>query len=109
MFTSFNARIVAGLMCCSGGIGLAHSQEVNQETEPLTVIKEWQKGDNLNGDFEASRRVWLASLRRKRGLLNPNENEIFVEPLDMEVNANELPREVLQEFVEKIKKENNEN
>lgn len=37
-----------------------------QENTNLTIIKEWQKEDNLNGGFEALRRDWLAKVREIR-------------------------------------------
>ncbi len=37
-----------------------------QENTNLTIIKEWQKEDNLNGGFEALRRDWLAKVRSLR-------------------------------------------
>ena len=37
-----------------------------QENTNLTIIKEWQKEDNLNGGFEALMRDWLARVREIR-------------------------------------------
>lgn len=100
---------MVGLACCLGVFNQAHSQEIDKTQAPLTVIKQWEKGDSLNGDFEASRRGWLASLRKKKGILNPNENEILVEPLDMEATTNEPSRETLEEYISIIKEEARKN
>lgn len=43
-----------------------------QENTNLTIIKEWQRGDNLNGGFEALRRDWLAKVREIRRQNNKN-------------------------------------
>ena len=59
----------------------ANASEPDKE-QSMTVIKKWTISSDVNGDFEADRRAWLASLRQKKNQEKPDLNEIIVEKLD---------------------------
>lgn len=82
--------------------------EPEQATVSMRVLKEWAPNAELEKDFEASRRQWLASLRTKRKVIDFNEDEIHMEELDApnEDEDDQVSKELLNEFVEIIKKEN---
>ena len=70
----------------------------------MTIIKEYSEQATINGDFEASRRQWLASLRGERGKVEQDDDGIN---LDDQVKSSTYSREFLNKMVKKIDKEVN--
>ena len=73
-----------------------------QENTNLTIIKEWQKEDNLNGGFEALRRDWLAKVREIRQK-NSETAKVKEEPLKInKIKAKDITIANYNEQIERI-------
>ncbi len=85
----------------------AAASEPQQQIATLTVLKEWTPNGDVNGTFEAERRAWLASLRKDRVTIDPNQitseelEDISAEPAD----ENEFSRELLNDYMGQIRRE----
>ena len=88
-------------------VNVAMADEPVKTAADLTIMKEWSPDGSVNGEFEQDRREWLASIRSKRHENMALANEVHVEniPHLYEVENNDFPKEVLENFVNKIKKE----
>ncbi len=75
----------------------------------MTVLKEWTPQGDVNGDFEADRRAWLASLRQKKITKNPNSSEIVMEQLDDTLidrqTNHEFSRGIPEEYITQVQLE----
>ena len=108
-----NSRIYAlpKLLIFGGGlffnVNVAMANEPAKPSSDMTVMKEWTADASINGKFEQDRRKWLASVRNKRYQDIALANEIHVENITdhNEVKNKGFPKELLENFVNKIKKE----
>lgn len=74
----------------------ASPQTYSTENPKMTILKEWSNDTNLNGEFEASRRSWLASIRLKRQLGN---NDAVI------IKKAELSKELIQKYADILNQE----
>ena len=99
------------LLILGGGlffnVNVAMADEPVKPAADLTIMKEWSPDGSVNGEFEQNRREWLASVRSKRNQEMALANEIRIEkiPHHNEVENKDFPNELLENFVNKIKKE----
>jgi len=93
-------------------ISLSMAKETESTPSELTVIKKYTANASVNGEFEASRRQWLASLRKKRNIEDFEQDKIYSENLESDIGKSasnyEFSSELLDEFIEKIKIETRE-
>ncbi len=101
-------RVIVGGLCGFLGIvtpSLAGAEP--QQEKSLTVLKEWSPEIDVNGNFEADRRAWLASLRAQRVTIDPDKiiaEEL--EPIDSDAEAeDEFSRETLYSYIDAISEE----
>lgn len=75
-----------------------------QEGTNLTILKEWNKEDNLNGGFEALRRDWLAKVREIRQNNDDTEqqNKEMIKP--SKIKAKDIAIASNQEHFDRISK-----
>lgn len=73
----------------------------------MTVLKEWSPEIEVNGNFEANRRAWLASLRAQRVTIDPNKiTAEELEPIvETDMLENEFSRETLYRYINTISEE----
>jgi hypothetical protein len=98
--TFLKLMIFIGLM---GSISTSLADEPKNSIPEMTKIKKYSTQATINGDFEASRRQWLASLRKGNRDVGLDEDNI---DSDGGTDRTNFSREYLQKMVDKIKTEN---
>ena len=88
----------------------SYANEPEKMTISMSLLEEWAPNTELEKNVETSRRQWLAALRSKRNVLVVDEDEILMEELDApnETENSPVSKELLDEFVEIIKNENDD-
>jgi hypothetical protein len=85
----------------------AVAEPQQQQEKSMTVLKEWSPEIDVNGNFEADRRAWLASLRAQRVTIDPDK--IVAEklaPIDSDaVPVEEFSCDTLYSYIDTISAE----
>lgn len=99
--------IVGGLCGFLSIVATSGALAEPQQDKSMTVLKEWSPEIDVNGNFEADRRAWLASLRAQRVTIDPDEiiaEEL--EPVDSAaVPEDEFSRDTLYSYIDTFSEE----
>ena len=81
---------------------MSWADEPPTSSPQMTIIKEYSAEETINGDFEASRRLWLASLRESKNSTDSEKDDFSSDEIK---SRDEPSREFLDHMVDKIKAE----
>ncbi len=82
----------------------AAASEPQQQIASLTILKEWSPESEVNGPFEADRRAWLASMRKDRVVIDPDEivEEELAPAIPEKEEEQEFSRDILEDYIDII-------